>query len=825
VQLSGDLGGAATSVTVLTIGGSTAALVNAAEITANAATDANTPDAIVKRDSSGDFSAGTITADLIGSVTDFSGPLVGDVTGTQSATVVETVGGSTAAEVYAGTVAANTATALNTPSAIVKRDASGDLAAGTVTADLTGNVVGDLTGNVTGNLTGNATGNAGTVTNGVYTSRQVIAGSGLTGGGALTSDVTLSLTTPVGVVDGGMGTDLSGSAVVGDLLVADSASTFARLAKGTEFQVLTGGVASPTWGALTLSEASAVTGVLPIANGGTGQTAKADAFDALSPFAALGDLLYGGASGTGTALAGNTTTDMQFLTQTGDGANSAAPAWHTLVAADVPDLDAAKITTGSFSLVVGGTGSDLSATGPGFLQQINLGDSVTVALLSAGDYPVMVGDGGAGGTQGAVPAPGAGDTAAGKYLTAAGTWAVPASQPPNSGDLTATYITQVPDAALINSQALSDLGYGGILKVEETTGIISIATTGTDYAPGVHNHDASELISGQLILAQGGTGADLGSTGGTGQFVKQLGVGDPMTVGAITPAELPAATVSEPGIVQLTGNLGGTYTAPTVITVGGSTAANIHGAELIANTATNSNVASSVVRRDAIGNFSAGTITASLAGNATTATNGVNSASGTAPLTLSLVAGVLTNSLAVTPTNSGGAVALQSSTPGTAQTGNLNISGTITAGGFVGNTWKVTASPGSGNYWGEMMTGQTAGEALSQKDVAYLAADAKWYKAKSDAAATSGPVKLGICPAGIGSGSTGVILTRGILEVSGWSLTVGSLYFVDYTTAGNILPVATFNPSAGQQIRAVGHALSLTAFEFEPSVDYGEKSP
>lgn len=38
----------------------------------------------------------------------------------------------------------------------------------------------------------------------------------------------------------------------------------------------------------------------------------------------------------------------------------------------------------------------------------------------------LVGDAGAGGTKGAVPAPGAGDTAAGKFLKADATWAVPA---------------------------------------------------------------------------------------------------------------------------------------------------------------------------------------------------------------------------------------------------------------------------------------------------------------------------------------------------------------------------------------------------------------
>jgi hypothetical protein len=46
----------------------------------------------------------------------------------------------------------------NTPNTVVERDSSGNFAAGTITANLTGNVTGNLTGNVTGNLTGNVTG-------------------------------------------------------------------------------------------------------------------------------------------------------------------------------------------------------------------------------------------------------------------------------------------------------------------------------------------------------------------------------------------------------------------------------------------------------------------------------------------------------------------------------------------------------------------------------------------------------------------------------------------------------------------------------------------
>ena len=46
----------------------------------------------------------------------------------------------------------NNATNANTASTVVKRDASGNFAAGTITATLTGNVTGDVTGNVTGTV-------------------------------------------------------------------------------------------------------------------------------------------------------------------------------------------------------------------------------------------------------------------------------------------------------------------------------------------------------------------------------------------------------------------------------------------------------------------------------------------------------------------------------------------------------------------------------------------------------------------------------------------------------------------------------------------------
>lgn len=90
-----------------------------------------------------------------------------------------------------------------------------------------------------------------------------------------------------------------------------------------------------TSAAINLS-GSEVTSTLPIANGGTGQTTKAAAFDALSPMTTLGDIIYGGASGTGTRLANGTTG--QFLKAT----TSAAPSWASFTAPTVQ-----KFTSGS----------------------------------------------------------------------------------------------------------------------------------------------------------------------------------------------------------------------------------------------------------------------------------------------------------------------------------------------------------------------------------------------------------------------------------------------------------------------------------------------
>lgn len=69
LKLTGDLGGTADVPQVNFVGGVTAGVIKDGVTLANAATAVNTPNTIVKRDNSGNFSAGKITADLLGNAT------------------------------------------------------------------------------------------------------------------------------------------------------------------------------------------------------------------------------------------------------------------------------------------------------------------------------------------------------------------------------------------------------------------------------------------------------------------------------------------------------------------------------------------------------------------------------------------------------------------------------------------------------------------------------------------------------------------------------------------------------------------------------------
>ena len=173
-QLTGDvsaIGPGIATATVNFVGGESAANVASATTAYLAATSSDTPSTLVLRDSSGNFSAGTITANLTGTATNatttvnFTGSLSGDVIGTQSATVVAFVGGSSAANVHSAELAANAATPSNTASTLVLRDASGNFSANIITSALNGNAATSTFAtnattavNFTGPLSGDVTG-------------------------------------------------------------------------------------------------------------------------------------------------------------------------------------------------------------------------------------------------------------------------------------------------------------------------------------------------------------------------------------------------------------------------------------------------------------------------------------------------------------------------------------------------------------------------------------------------------------------------------------------------------------------------------------------
>ena len=97
--------------------------------------------------------------------------------------------------------------------------------------------------------------------------------------------------------------------------------------------------------------------------------------DTVAASPVLGDLIAGNATPAWQRVAGNTTATRKFLRQTGTGTVGALPAWDTLVSGDLPAHNhaATDINSGILALARGGTGSDLSATGAGFLKQTGVG--------------------------------------------------------------------------------------------------------------------------------------------------------------------------------------------------------------------------------------------------------------------------------------------------------------------------------------------------------------------------------------------------------------------------------------------------------------------
>jgi len=389
-SLNGDAtatGPGASTITINFVGGASAASIAAAAAAISTATSSNTPNTVVERDGSGNFAAGTITASLNGNANtattsiSFSGSLLGDVTGTQGATVVSFVGGKTATDVASATATVDAATSLNTASTLVKRDASGDFAAHIITASLVGNVTGNLTGNVTGNVSGSAatfTGSlAGDVT-GTQSATSVVKIQGISVNSTAPTDAQF-LVYQSGIT-AYKAASMSGDATMTDTgvvsIVATTNSTITTLsALSLPGSQVTGNISG---------NAANVTGVVGILHGGTGQTTATTAFDALSPLTTLGDTLY--YDGThNVRLSGNTTNAREFLTSQGSGGLATAPLWSALVSGDIPNN--AANTTGTASNITATSNSTLTT-----LTALSLPTTQLTGTLQAAQFPALTGD-------------------------------------------------------------------------------------------------------------------------------------------------------------------------------------------------------------------------------------------------------------------------------------------------------------------------------------------------------------------------------------------------------------------------------------------------
>ncbi len=351
----------------------------------------------------------------------------------------------------------------------------------------------------------------------VPATRSVLTTAPLTGGGTLAGDLTLAVSDASVAAKGilQLAGDLGGTAAspsvasVGGQSAANVASGVALALAATDASTPSTIVKRSSGGAATLDvvgnvtgnvtgTAANVTGVVAIANGGTGQATATPAFDALSPTSTKGDLIGHDGSASVRLAVG---TDGQILTA--DSTATSGLKW------------AAASGTGSVTSVATGNGlqgGPITSTG-----------TIDLRLNASGGLSKILGGGG------------------------------------NELGIATGGVT---DAMLENA------------KVDTVT---SIATT----AP---------------LRIDGGASADLS----TSRTLSVTGA----TTGAV-------------GVVQLAGDLAGTSTAPSVATVGGQTAANVAAGSVLANAATNTNTASAIVRRDASGNFSAGTVTANLTGNVT----------------------------------------------------------------------------------------------------------------------------------------------------------------------------------------------------------------
>jgi hypothetical protein len=192
----------------------------------------------------------------------------------------------------------------------------------------------------------------------------IVSTGAVNAGGSLTFTVS-GTSTPLAAY-----TDATGGSAVNNPLTLDSnGEAEVWLTAGTLYRIVVkdaAGVQQHLQDGVSVDS----TGTLAIASGGTSATTKAGAFDALSPMTTAGDVIYGGASGTGTRLARGTAT--QVL--------------HSGTTPSFSAVDLAADVTGALPVANGGTNQTTAVAAAAAMQTLRV-------TLAAADGAISVKDG------------------------------------------------------------------------------------------------------------------------------------------------------------------------------------------------------------------------------------------------------------------------------------------------------------------------------------------------------------------------------------------------------------------------------------------------
>lgn len=298
----------------------------------------------------------------------------------------------------------------------------------------------------------------------------------------------------------------------------------------------------------------------------------------------IGAIPYQSAANTTSLLTGNTSSTKQYFTQTGTGTASAAPAWASVVTADVSDLGTGVgtflTTPTSANLATAvtnetGTGALVFANSPTLVTP-NLGVPSAVDLTNATSLPV-------GSLTGILPitSGGTGSGTAGGALTALGAQSVANLSTDIAADAAST--SKYPAVNTIKAYVDASVSSG---------------------AP-----DATTSVKGKIQLA--------GDLAGLNSSATNPVISD----NAITTVKINADAVTSAKILDGTLVNADISATAAIVDTKLATIATAGKVSNSATTATNANTASAIVARDANGNFTAGTITADLTGLASKATN------------------------------------------------------------------------------------------------------------------------------------------------------------------------------------------------------------